>query len=556
MIIVKKGASLHVSLATSSLFHFRYHDLLRTLLVALLYYVAGELSFAVSRENSIVTVVIFFAEGFALGSVLLFGRKMALGVFLGQLFLTQGYMPMIAGVGIATVNALEALLGAYLFDAFGLDRKLSTTKDMFGLVALIVVILQPFSALLGNLILMIFSMVDPLSFWKSCFAWWFGNLVGQILLVPTLLLLYARREDLLLWHLMLVGLFFALISYVLQLFVPLHNVFLLLSITFPLIIYTSSVLGMPYGTFAMVTISVVTLYLSALHLGSFGEGSGIDHLINLNFYFLSQMLLLLTIGTLFEERKRRETELEARILQALKEKEEQRLMLLQQSRLAQMGEAINMIAHQWRQPLNNLLLLCEVLVYRYKHEELSAEIIQKFQRESTLQIQQMSKTIDDFRDFFQPRKAREHFDISRVLEDLMRMVEPIFKMEQIELHCTHPKKTIVDGYPNEFAQAVLNILYNAKDAFVDRSISKKLVKLHLIHVGQWAHLEIWDNAGGIPTEIMGDIFNPYFSTKENLNGTGLGLYMSKMIIQTHMGGKLWVSNHDQGAKFVIELRLV
>jgi len=523
--------------------------------LALLYFVAGELSFAVSRENSIVTVVIFFAEGFALSGVLLFGRKMIVGIFLGQLWLTYGHMPLTAGLAISLVNSMEAFLGLWLFEYFKLDRKLSTTGDVFGLILLIALILQPFSSLLGNMVLFLFGMVEESEIWKSVFAWWFGNVLGQVLMVPTLLLIYAQWEKLEIIRLAGVGIFFAGLSYVLQVLSPISNVFLLLSVTFPLILYTSSRFGMAYGAFAMVVISVVTLYLSILGLGSFGGEGSVDNLINLNFYFLSQMLLLLTIGTLFEERKNREVELEREIAKALKQNQEQTLMLLQQSRLAQMGQVINMIAHQWRQPLNNLLLICEVLVYRYENNEINDEEIQRFQHDSTLQIRQMSKTIDDFRDFFQPRKAIERFELNRVLEDLILMVEPIFRLEHIDLEFKREQEVVIDGFPNEFSQAVLNIIYNAKDAFVGKSQDQKMVKIEIDQQEAVVVLSIWDNAGGIPEEIIEKIFNPYFSTKENLNGTGLGLYMSKMIIQTHMGGKLIAKNHAEGAVFIIELAL-
>jgi len=514
------------------------------------------ISFTISHENSIVTIVIFAAEGFALASVLLFGKRMWLGIFIGQFLLSYSSLPLFATISIASINAIEAIIAVTIFDYFKLNRKLETTKDIFGLIALIIIVLQPFSASLGNLVLMLFSIVDSSEFGKSFFSWWFGNIMGQVLLTPTILLLYTRRKETDIVELLLIALFFMTISYLFQVVIPIQNVSLLLSVTLPLIIYLSSKKGLQYATFSVVVITAVTLYLTYLDLGIFTTKSEIDNLINLNFYFLSQMLLLLIIGTLFEERKRREMELESLIEKEVKKNQEHTLMMLQQSRLAQMGQVLNMIAHQWRQPLNNLLLINELFVYKFQKEgTLSSKDIERFQEESTLQIKQMSGTIDDFRDFFEPRKATERFLVNDIVEHLMLIVKPIFSSANIAIYYDEEQEFYTEGYPNELAQALLNILYNAKDAFVENNIQKREIHLSLKERNNHIILSIADNAGGIPKEIMDEIFNPYFSTKKSMNGTGLGLYMSKMIIQTHMGGFLRVENNGKGATFTIELKV-
>ncbi len=265
------------------------------------------------------------------------------------------------------------------------------------------------------------------------------------------------------------------------------------------------------------------------------------------------MLLLLIIGTLFDERKRRELALECLIEKEVKKNQEHSLMMLQQSRLAQMGQVINMIAHQWRQPLNNLLLIGEVLVYKYENNEVDEKEMSKFQKNSSLQIQQMSQTIDDFRDFFQPRRERKIFLLNDVMTELLKLVEPIFVSEDIHISFRQAEKVYINGFPNEFSQAILNIRYNAKDAFLDKEIKNKFIEIKLEIEDEKNVITISDNAGGISEEIIVDIFNPYFSTKENLNGTGLGLYMSKKIIETHMGGTVIAQNSEKGAVFVITL---
>jgi len=480
---------------------------------------------------------------------------MWLGIFLGQFLLTYNNLPISAGLGIAIINVMEALLALTLFNYFKLNRKLSTTKDIFGLIALIVFILQPFSALLGNLLLTVFSVMEISDFGKNFFSWWFGNIMGQILFVPTLLLLYAHWNKTRVINLIVTGLFFTLISYAFQVIIPIQNVSLLLSVTLPLIIYVSSTRGIQYATFSIVIITMVTLYLTYLDLGIFTTDNEANNLINLNFYFLSQMLLLLIIGTLFKEREQREYALEELIKKEVEKNQEHTLIMLQQSRLAQMGQVINMIAHQWRQPLNSLMLIGEVLVYKYKKNEVGQKEIDKFQHDSNLQIKQMSGIIDDFRDFFQPRKKKEKFLLNDVIEHLLLIIEPVFNESKISLLFEKEKELYGYGYSNEVAQAILNILYNAKDAFNEHLREDKHIHIKLKAENKKIILTISDNAGGIPSDIIDNIFNPYFSTKKNLNGTGLGLYMSKMIIQTHMEGEISVHNHIDGATFSIVLEM-
>ena len=255
--------------------------------------------------------------------------------------------------------------------------------------------------------------------------------------------------------------------------------------------------------------------------------------------------------------------LEKRIKDEVEKSRERELIMLNQSRLAQMGQVLNMVAHQWRQPLNNLLLINEILVFKYnkKQERITKNEMESFQKESTLQIQQMSKTIDDFRNFFQPRKEKSSFSLNGVILDLLTIVKPIFTASEIKLIFRRRENIYIFGYPNELTQAILNILYNAKDAHIqqqqkDKNKDKrvaKVVEIRLKVEEKRAILTIKNNAGSINNDIILHIFDPYFSTKKSQKGTGLGLYMSKMIIEKHMNGKLFVKNIDNGVVFQIEL---
>ena len=252
--------------------------------------------------------------------------------------------------------------------------------------------------------------------------------------------------------------------------------------------------------------------------------------------------------------------LEDEVMDEIEKNRQQQLLMLHQSRLAQMGEMISMIAHQWRQPLNSLAMLNQAIIIKYKRDKLDDDNIEYFKENSNNQIQNMSKTIDDFRDFFKPEKEKVEFIINDVVSDAIDMVKPIFENNKIDIIFENKNKYKTLGFPNELGQTILNIINNAKDALVENKIcdksdstschKNKQIKITLkeekIAVEnsnfQTITLTISDNAGGIPQNIIDKIFDPYFSTKEEKDGTGLGLYMAKLIIEDHMGGKLSVSN--------------
>jgi signal transduction histidine kinase len=233
-----------------------------------------------------------------------------------------------------------------------------------------------------------------------------------------------------------------------------------------------------------------------------------------------------------------------------KNREKEKLML-HQSRLAQMGEMISMIAHQWRQPLNNLSILNQSIIIKYKRGGLNDDFIEYFKLNSSKQITNMSKTIDDFRDFFKPEKEKVEFVINDIITDTLELIKPLFSKQKIKINFYSNETYHIKGYPNELGQAILNIINNAKDALVENKIPDKKIDITLEKDQDNISLSISDNANGIPQEIIDKIFDPYFSTKDEKNGTGLGLYMTKIIVEDHMKAKLIAKNTDNGAMFKI-----
>ncbi len=258
--------------------------------------------------------------------------------------------------------------------------------------------------------------------------------------------------------------------------------------------------------------------------------------------------------------------LEQRVAEEVAKNREKDHLMIQQSRLAAMGEMIGNIAHQWRQPINALTLILSNIKDAYEFNELSKEFLDKEAENGQQIIQHMSATIDDFRRFFKPDKEKQKFRVCDGVEVAIKMVGQSFSSQNVEIALVKSGEPgDVMGYPNEFAQVVLNALTNAKDAIVgkngglqglaaSRQTRKTAGKVHVQVEKRMAaaSVSIRDNGGGIPEEILAKVFDPYFTTKEN--GSGIGLYMSKMIMG-NMGGDIIVHNVEDGVETLLTLPL-
>ena len=233
-------------------------------------------------------------------------------------------------------------------------------------------------------------------------------------------------------------------------------------------------------------------------------------------------------------------------------------ILVHQARLAQMGEMIGAIAHQWRQPLNALALAIQDLGDAKQYGELNDNYLADMTAKSMRLIQQMSGTIDDFRSFFRSDRQKSPFDPARLIDDALSLLQSQLDHHNIQTEWAPPKTSyIYEGFPNEFKQVILNLITNARDA-IDAHCAKNdrktgLIKIDLQMSEARLEVSIEDNGGGIPADISDRIFDPYFTTKDEGKGVGLGLYMSKLIIEEHMGGTLDYENTDRGVRFRLTL---
>ena len=227
--------------------------------------------------------------------------------------------------------------------------------------------------------------------------------------------------------------------------------------------------------------------------------------------------------------------------------------LLEQSRLAQMGEMISMIAHQWRQPLAAISSASGAITLKAKRDRLGNELAIELSGKIADYSQHLSSTINDFREFFKTNKEKKEASFEEIVTCVLNIVEETIQSQNIKLIKEFQTDLKVETFPNEIKQVVLNLLKNAEDVLLDNKIVDPFIKIRTYQSEDNLHLEISDNGGGIPEKIIGNIFDPYFSTKTQKDGTGLGLYMSKTIIQEHCHGQLKVSNSEDGALFTIVL---
>lgn len=224
------------------------------------------------------------------------------------------------------------------------------------------------------------------------------------------------------------------------------------------------------------------------------------------------------------------------------------LMLLQ-SRHAAMGEMVGNIAHQWRQPLTTLGLIAQNLHIDFNDRKLSKENLENYTQQSQQLIQEMTTTIDDFRNFFRPNKEKHQFGLKQSVASALNLLGAAFTSHAIEVSIDVPEDLNAYGYPNEYSQVLLNILVNAKDAIVRQHPAHGRIDIRGYRDDGQAVLSVANNGGGIPEDVIDKIFDPYFTTKPD--GSGVGLYISRIIIERNMEGSISARNTETGAEFTI-----
>ncbi len=228
-------------------------------------------------------------------------------------------------------------------------------------------------------------------------------------------------------------------------------------------------------------------------------------------------------------------------------------IMIAQSRHAEMGEMISMIAHQWRQPISVIAMDANNILADIELEMLEEESLKSNSIDILAQIQELSKTIDDFRNFFKPEKNVEEVLAKDVVRDALGVIGKSLENNNIKVVFESTEEIKIKTYSRELMQVLINIIKNARETLLEHGVKEGSISISIQNEKESLTLKICDNGGGIKEEIMDQIFNPYFTTKGEKNGTGLGLYMSKTIIEKHLQGSIKVSNVNEGACFEISI---
>ncbi len=261
-------------------------------------------------------------------------------------------------------------------------------------------------------------------------------------------------------------------------------------------------------------------------------------------------LRLMMMSTDISEQKAASEHLSQLVQKEVAKNEEKQRLLIQQNKLAAMGEMIGSIAHQWRQPLNNITLILHFVRDNVDNPDFGKAMLEKYVQKAKKQIDYMSDTIDDFRNFYQPSKNKANFDVAKAINSTHAIMQTQFEKNSIKTTLSGNSFTIM-GYENEFRQAILNILSNAKDAILSQRKQKKTdtgeVRIRLDE----HRIQISNNGGQASPEVLERMFEPYFTTKFEDKGTGIGLYMTRTIIEKNMDGLITAANIHNGVEFTI-----
>ncbi len=523
--------------------------LARVTLLAAAYVVLGRFSLSVSQESHIVTIAIFAPEGAALAAVLLFGWRVWPGVFAGQLALAViSGLPWMPALAIAGVNSLEAVMAWALFRRLGLSPALRAPRDVIGLLLLIAFVLQPFSALGGHAALLAAGLVPPGKLPSSLFSWWFGNVMGQFLLAPTLLALHREwRVSAAMGWLATAVVFFTLTGALMAL-MPDNSLAMMLTLTVPLVVVLALNTGLSHALVATTAIATAALAATRLGLGPFASGR-LEDIADLNVFMLSQLFSALVTGMLNEER--------ARLRQQGWESQKQQML----------GTLVGGVAHHLNNALTPILGNIELAEFRLPENDREIRPLLDRAREGCLSAADIIKQLLVFsgRDF---ASRKEPMNLNQAVIDVTNFLRQTSDPHiEFTMDITDEPLVIL-GNLNHIERVVLNLLHNALEAtsgmpnraihvWLNRAMPESLRGIPGASAGRpYACLRIRDNGRGIPDANRARIFDPFFTTKDIGEGAGLGLSFARAVIQDHGGVILVESEEGEGASLVVYLPLI
>lgn len=308
----------------------------------------------------------------------------------------------------------------------------------------------------------------------------------------------------------------------------------------------------PYSRSIMVAFTAFFLTLGITYLFWYNDQNRLIILAGLPISFLV-LLTILSFSQTAEQARTLARKMSSEIRHLNAELKKKDTMLIMQSRHTTMGEMISMIAHQWRQPLASISTISGTLNMQIMLGQYDQNLFtEKLNLISDIAVD-LSDTMNDFRNFFKEDKTKQLTTWKELIEGSLDIIKPMLIAKNIHISLTYGKNNAFMTYPHEITQVILNILKNAEDVLIENSIEHPQIWIRTSCQNGQASLEIEDNGGGIPPELIDRVFDPYFSTKFDTDGTGIGLYISKTIIEQHGNGTLTVINTDHGACFNIQL---
>ncbi len=352
--------------------------------------------------------------------------------------------------------------------------------------------------------------------------------------------------------------FWGLSSWLTVLYAPSQYTFFIMAILLTLTAGANSTLGAIYHIYATYAVPILVLLSTSLLF------TGEEVYTVISFIVTLAMIIIMANGYLYYQKVRQilalhdqlrelNITLEERVRDEVAKNTEKDIILMHQARLAQMGEMISMIAHQWRQPLNIISAAATDLDLSISFGTVDDKKCRSNIEKINQLTQYLSNTIDDFRTFFKTEKDHTESCMDIIVEETLQIIGEYVQNRKIRIETDLNSRDPFMTYPNEIKQVLLNLLNNAEDALLHNAVENPKITIRTETRPETIELLLCDNGGGIPETILPKIFDAYFTTKTERNGTGLGLYMSKMIIEEHCEGTLRAYNGDEGACFAISL---
>jgi len=528
------------------------HSIIRILIVAILYFILGKFAFAISVSNNIVTNAPFFAEGIGLAATILFGYVNAIGIFIGQfvLAITSG-VDLTSSIWISLVNSLLAIVGSYLFNKFKFSKSLLGFKNILLLSTLILLVVQPLSAILGNFILHGFEKIDAEFFWISAVTWWLGNSIGQLVLVPMLLLSFTKKfklRNLLFKDIPVAFIAFLVTFLVFKFTYYIDSSYTLLALFF---LFPLTFIFSVYGRTETVVLSLFSMTIAAfvaisLNIANLSDINRWDTFMKLDLLIVSLQLSGLILTFLLDDRNRvekalLESELQLKEINASKDK------------------LFSIIAHDLKSPFTSIVGYSEILKdYTSNCNQQETVNYASIINTSSKQTLQLLENLLDWAGLQQGRIIfrPQILNLYELTYEVVDLVKDIAEQKGISLRITIPDSINVYADKEMIKTALRNLVSNAvkftpKGGLVE--ISSKLSDKEV-------YVSVADNGVGISPFDIGKLFDisSNFSTKgtNDEKGTGLGLSLCKEFVEKN-NGKIWVKSElGKGSEFTFSLPLL